>query len=147
MLTAAGGKDGEENSGLPTSISTNRCLATDEEGRLWYHGRKSHRIETSDGLLLPVPVENICNTLDGVRRTALVGVGERGSERPTLIVEPEQGASKRDLRQLFGKRATRDAMGLELGGVLFKKHFPVDVRHNAKIKRGELKRWAEKKTR
>jgi len=30
-------------------------------------------------------------------------------------------------------------------GVLFRRDFPVDVRHNAKIHRGELKRWAEKK--
>jgi len=28
-------------------------------------------------------------------------------------------------------------------GVLFRSDLPVDVRHNAKIKRGELKRWAE----
>jgi hypothetical protein len=28
-------------------------------------------------------------------------------------------------------------------GFLFHRRFPVDVRHNAKIRREELKRWAE----
>jgi hypothetical protein len=32
-------------------------------------------------------------------------------------------------------------------GLLFKRALPVDVRHKAKIRRGELKRWAERRLR
>ena len=33
----------------------------DAQGRVWFCGRKSHRIETRDGMLAPVPLENIFN--------------------------------------------------------------------------------------
>ena len=40
-------------------------------------------------------------------------------------------------------RSRELAGGSVVEGILFHKAFPVDVRHNAKIHRLELKRWAE----
>jgi acyl-CoA synthetase (AMP-forming)/AMP-acid ligase II len=121
----------------------------DEEGRLWFHGRKAHRLETADGLRMPVPVENVFNTHPRVHRTALVGVGARGAELPVLVVEPVPGELPRSevmtdgfIMQLrtIGRRTPVTA---DIERFLFHESFPVDVRHNAKIHREELKAWAE----
>jgi olefin beta-lactone synthetase len=131
----------------------------DEEGLLWFCGRKSHRLETERGLLAPVPTENVLNRHPRVARTALVGVGPRGRERAALVVEPVSGAMPRgkaarerfavEVRELLARRRPdsppRGPDALET--VLFKSSFPVDARHNAKIRSEELKRWAEKRLR
>lgn len=118
----------------------------DEQGRLWFCGRKSQRVRTSSGTLFTVSCESVFNTHPEVSRTALVGVGEVGAERPVLCVELERGIG----------RARHDEIRrelLELGAgfehtktirtVLFHPGFPVDIRHNAKIGRGALAVWAK----
>jgi olefin beta-lactone synthetase len=115
----------------------------DREGRLWLAGRKSHRLETAAGRLFPVPLENAFLGLAGVRRTALVGVGPRGAERPVLIVEPEPGAARGDVLAAVERRRRERAVAAPLTAVLLHRSFPVDVRHNAKIHRLALKAWAE----
>jgi acyl-CoA synthetase (AMP-forming)/AMP-acid ligase II len=126
----------------------------DEKGRLWFCGRKTHRVETADGLLLPVPCEAIFNLHPDVFRTAVVGVGKLGAQIPVLVVEPRTG------KYPFGKenKARFTDELLKLGGqhkhtqpiqtvLFYTKSFPVDVRHNAKVHRLELKAWAEKRLR
>lgn len=115
----------------------------DAEARLWFHGRKSHRLETEEGLLMPVPLENQFNLCRGVHRTAVVGVGPRGAEKPHLIVEPEAGVNRHAVAAEI--EAARARVETPIEEVLFHKSFPVDVRHNAKIRRDDLKLWAEKK--
>jgi acyl-CoA synthetase (AMP-forming)/AMP-acid ligase II len=126
--------------------------AFDDQGRLWMCGRKGHRVETTQGTLFSVPVEEIMNTHPGVNRTALVGVGARGTQHPVLLVEREsQGAAG------TGRRGLRDAELLSELHELAKKHsvtqalqdlriyperFPTDTRHNAKIEREKLALWA-----
>jgi len=119
----------------------------DEEGRLWLLGRKSHRLETGRGLLFPVPLENAFNICRDVHRTALVGVGPPGAERPHLVVEPEPGAKREHVEAALHARAQELEQAERVEGFLFHKSFPVDVRHNAKIHRRELKRWAEERVR
>lgn len=115
----------------------------DDEGRLWFLGRKAHRLETEDRVIYPVPLENV---LDAARlaRTAIVGAGPRGRERPVLVVERE-GASL-PVKELLPRLAAR-ARELDppIRDVLLHPRFPTDVRHNAKIRREELKRWAERR--
>jgi len=123
----------------------------DAEGRLWFCGRKSHRLETADGPLFPVPIENAFGALPGVKRVALVGLGAPGAEEPALVVELAPDASRRDaLAHVARRRARLEAAGdllhaHPLRAVLIHKGFPVDVRHNAKIHRLALKRWAEER--
>ena len=131
----------------------------DVAGLLWFCGRKSQRIETQCGLVMPVPFENIVNVHPWVRRTALVGLGARGSQRPALVVEPIAGAMPRgsnararfarELIELARVRGRQDAPPRlpDIDTVLFKRSFPVDVRHNAKIRREALARWAEERAR
>jgi len=50
----------------------------DAQGRLWFCGRKTQRVETAQGPLYTEQVEPVFNALDGIARTALVGVGAPG---------------------------------------------------------------------
>ncbi len=124
----------------------------DSRGRLWMCGRKAHRVETAEGLLLLVPCEAIFNAHAEVARTALVGVGPLGAQRPVLVVELKSGRipagaeKQRIVDELL-------ALGREyehtqpIQTVLFHKSFPVDVRHNVKIQREKLAEWAAGKVR
>lgn len=119
----------------------------DEDGRVWFLGRKSHRLETEHGLLMPVGVENVFNVLREVQRTALVGVGQAGSERAVLIVEPAPDVKPHAAIEACKQLAASHDDLPELCAILAHKGFPVDVRHNAKIHRGELKLWASTRVR
>ncbi|MEZ4319415.1 MAG: fatty acid CoA ligase family protein [Myxococcota bacterium] len=115
----------------------------DEQGRLWFCGRKSHRLQTADGMVPSVPVEGIFNEHPDVFRTALVGVGAPGQEVPTLCVEMQPGK-----RWDGGLQSALEGLaeGTEYAGLVkrFLPHpgFPTDARHNSKIRRGDLKAWA-----
>jgi acyl-coenzyme A synthetase/AMP-(fatty) acid ligase len=115
----------------------------DAEGRLWFCGRKSHRLETARGMVMPVPIENVFNTSPKVARSALVGLGISGAEEEVLVVQPEAGINPSTAlaTELFDHVADQ-AITRHVTAILFHKSFPVDVRHNAKIHRGELKTWA-----
>jgi acyl-CoA synthetase (AMP-forming)/AMP-acid ligase II len=120
----------------------------DEKGRLWFCGRKAHRVTTADGTLYTICCEAIFNTHPLVCRSALVGVGKPGGMRPALIVEPRAKVS--DSLQLFAE-LRQMALGHEhtVGIETFLIHaaFPVDIRHNAKIFREKLALWAAKQLR
>jgi len=117
----------------------------DESGRLWFCGRKTQRVRTAAGDLYTVPCESVFNTHAAVYRTALVGVGEVGNQRPVLCVELEKTIAASDHERVRGEL-------LEIGAgfdhtravrtVLFHPAFPVDIRHNAKIGRSALAAWA-----
>jgi len=119
----------------------------DRDGRLWLLGRKSHRIETLEGLVMPVPAENVYLTAEGVRRAALVGLGKRGTERPLLIIEPEDGADRKVIEARLVSHRRDVPATWNVNTIRFHPSFPVDVRHNAKIRREDLKRWAESEAR
>jgi acyl-CoA synthetase (AMP-forming)/AMP-acid ligase II len=70
----------------------------DAEERLWFCGRKSHRVTTCDGILFTECVELIFNEHPDVSRCALVGVGPPGRQTPVLIVEPKPGRFPRGRR-------------------------------------------------
>ncbi len=121
----------------------------DDDGRLWFVGRKSQRVAAFGKTLYTVPAEAIFNTHPAVFRSALVGVGEGDTARPVLCVELESGVTR--------NRDVITAELLDIGSrfehthqirtVLFHPGFPVDIRHNAKIGRGQLADWASKKLR
>ncbi len=125
----------------------------DESGAIWFQGRKSHRLETELGVFGPVAVENVFRAHASVARCALVGLGERGRERPVLVVEPHQDAwpasqAHRDALAAQIRSVGADhPLGARVEHVLFQRALPVDVRHNAKIDRGALKLWAAEQLR
>ena len=115
----------------------------DAQGRLWFCGRKTHRVETAGGPLYTEQVEPVFNTVPGVARTALVGVGAAGAQVPVLCVELQRGQSDSPaLREALRAQATARLPELDLEHVLVHPAFPVDIRHNAKIGREKLAVWA-----
>jgi acyl-CoA synthetase (AMP-forming)/AMP-acid ligase II len=121
----------------------------DERGRLWVCGRKSHRVETSFGLLLPVKCEAVFNRHSDVARSALVGIGEYGQQRPVILIEAKPG--KAPTTEEAKRKFTRELLTLGkerehtkyIQDILFHHAFPVDVRHNTKIDRLALAEWAK----
>ena len=116
----------------------------DEEGRVWFCGRKSHRLETTAGTLFTIPCEGVFNTHPQVFRTALVGVGVPGEVRPVLCVELEKGVKvDKEAVRIELLAIARDHIHTHaIDTILFHPAFPVDIRHNAKIFREKLAVWA-----
>ncbi|KQY49364.1 olefin beta-lactone synthetase [Lysobacter sp. Root494] len=118
----------------------------DAEGRLWFCGRKSHRVETVTGPLYTEQVEPVFNLHADVRRTALVGLGAQGSQTPVLCVELNEGVRRGEWSRIERElRALAQARPHTAGIAHFLSHpkFPVDIRHNAKIGREKLAAWAQ----
>ncbi len=110
----------------------------DEHGRLWFCGRKSHRVQTPQGELYTVPCEGVFNTHPGVYRSALVGV----DGRPVVCVELEAGANAEKVRVELAEIGARHPHTASVHSFLVHPGFPVDIRHNAKIGRPALAEWA-----
>lgn len=121
----------------------------DDHDRFWMCGRKSHRVQTPTGTLFTEPCEAITNNHPRVFRSALVGVGPPGNQRPVMIVEtwPDKAVtSAEDKRQLLAEvtaLASRHPLTASITDVMHHLKFPVDIRHNAKIFREKLAVWAQ----
>ena len=115
----------------------------DDQGRLWFCGRKSHRVTLHSETLFTIPCEGIFNAHPDVYRTALVGVGTGESRKPVLCVELEkQETNKENLSQALKELAQAHPHTSQIDTILFHPSFPVDIRHNAKIGREKLSVWA-----
>lgn len=116
----------------------------DDEGILWFCGRKAHRVKVGDQELYSVQCENIFNKNPDVFRTALVEV----SGKAVLCVEAEKGINLTDQAELKADLlawAAAYPMTRAIKTLLFHRGFPVDFRHNAKIIREKLAIWAKNK--
>ncbi len=120
----------------------------DDQDRFWFCGRKSQRVSTAAGAMFTIPCESIFNSHQRVYRSALVGVGLPGRQRPVLIVElwPEhrvQGRVDREkLLQSLHDLGQRHELTRSIEHILIHPGLPVDIRHNAKIFRERLTLWA-----
>ncbi len=115
----------------------------DEQGRLWFCGRKTQRLETAQGPLYTEQVEPVFNTLEGIARTALVGVGAVGQQVPVLCYELKPGVTDSPaLQQRLREHALVHPGTARIEHFLPHPGFPVDIRHNAKIGREKLTVWA-----
>jgi acyl-CoA synthetase (AMP-forming)/AMP-acid ligase II len=120
----------------------------DQKGRIWFCGRKSHRVITADETLFTVPCESLFNNHSRVFRSALVGVGPPGSQTPVICIElqpSDDGSDRNHLENELLEIAAANDLTKSIKTILFHKAFPVDIRHNSKIFREKLALWAEKK--
>jgi acyl-CoA synthetase (AMP-forming)/AMP-acid ligase II len=122
----------------------------DDRERIWFCGRKSHRVILADTVLFTICCEGVFNTHPEVARTALVGV--RLAERivPVLCVEPVRrltDVEKERVRHELLEQGSAHAHTRPISTILFQTSFPVDIRHNSKIFREKLAVWAARKLR
>jgi acyl-CoA synthetase (AMP-forming)/AMP-acid ligase II len=120
----------------------------DASGRFWFCGRVAHAVRTPTGWLFPVRCEAIFNRHPDIRRSALVGIGPAGRQRPVIVLEPHAGRMPRGKKaraNLLDEIRVLGAANPLTAGIadfLFHHAFPVDIRHNAKIFREKLAVWA-----
>ncbi|NQS72285.1 MAG: AMP-binding protein [Desulfobulbaceae bacterium] len=118
----------------------------DEKGRLWFCGRKGHRVLTTAGPMYSVCCEAIFNEHPLVRRSALVGIGLAPAQTPVLVVELVRQGKTHKLPAALQAELLQLAQASELTKnirhFLVHPSFPVDIRHNAKIFREQLALWA-----
>jgi acyl-CoA synthetase (AMP-forming)/AMP-acid ligase II len=125
------------------------CGYFDDQGRLWFCGRKSQRVVTSGGTLFTDPVEGIFNAHPAVFRSALVGVRVGDDVEPVVCIEREADAtmSWSVLRDELLRLAKEHEVTHEITKLLPHRSFPVDIRHNSKIFRERLAPWAASRLR
>jgi len=117
----------------------------DAAGRLWVCGRVSQRVKAAGGDVFPLQVEPLFDAHPKVRRSGLVGVHGPAGELPVLCVEVEPGIGKDELAGLHQDllaRAAESKGANTIHAILFKDRLPVDPRHNSKIERPKLAKWA-----
>jgi acyl-CoA synthetase (AMP-forming)/AMP-acid ligase II len=119
----------------------------DAAGRLWVEGRLAHVVTTPGTVVTPVGAEQSIERLDDVRMAAIAGVGPSGTQAVVAVVETVPPVSKAGpaAPQLAGRvrQAASDA-GVDVSAVLVVPAQPTDIRHNAKIDRTRLARWASR---
>ena len=143
----------------------------DDEGRLWVEGRLVHVVTTSGGVVTPVPLEQRVEALNGVAMAAAVGVGPPGAQAVVLVVvsadkraslsggplagedlgravraavsgDPASGAGS--VAPVDSDRGMRHGESPDVAAVLVVRSLPVDIRHNSKIDRSRVARWADR---
>jgi len=115
----------------------------DGQDRLWFCGRKTQCVITKSEILFTICCEGIFNAHPFIFRTALVGAKISGETIPVICIELEaenKGFNKADLIQ---ELLVIGAVTQNIKHILFHSSFPVDIRHNAKIGREKLAKWAE----
>jgi olefin beta-lactone synthetase len=130
----------------------------DAEGRLWFCGRKSHRVVLADRTLFTDQVEPVFVGLLNVVRAALVSVVRGGDVYPVVCIETICSAHFPDRRvrlihrpwpeveAALRERAKETSYTHSLD--CFLQHpglFPTDPRHNSKIFREKLAIWADRR--
>ena len=115
----------------------------DHDGRLWIEGRLAHVVTTDHGPVTPVGVEQRVEVLPHVASAACVGVGPAGSQVVVVVVSMVDDSGKREVLAPSDLTSrVREAAGVDVAAVLVRDTLPVDIRHNSKIDRAELARWA-----
>ena len=123
------------------------CGYFDPLGRLWFCGRKVERVLTANGPLFTEPCEQVFRSHPHVARCALIGLGVPGKQLPAIVIQrrksrslpPLSDAALATALRTLAKTAPATA---DITRFYFHKAFPVDVRHNAKIHRLTLAKWA-----
>ena len=117
----------------------------DKKGRIWFCGRKNHRVITKKETLFTIPCEAIFNNHEKVFKSALVGVGPKNMQIPIICLEPNvKIKKKKEFFHEIQELAFLNNLTKNITHFLIHKSFPVDIRHNSKIFREKLAIWAEK---
>ncbi len=117
----------------------------DEAGRLWIEGRIGHIVTTPAGPVTPVGIEHAVAELPDVAQAAVVGVGPSGTQQVVVVAVETAPRRRADLAdEDLADRVRSKAGDVDVAAVLLVPSLPVDKRHNSKINRTRVARWAER---
>ncbi|MEA2010369.1 MAG: AMP-binding protein, partial [Actinomycetota bacterium] len=117
----------------------------DEEGRLWIEGRIGHIVTTPAGPVTPIGIEHAIAELPDVALAAVVGVGPSGTQQVVVVAQTTAARRRADLAEEdLADRVRASAGNVDVAAVLVVPSLPVDKRHNSKIDRTRIGRWAER---
>ena len=117
----------------------------DEDGRLWIEGRMGHIVTTSDGPVTPVGIEHQVSSIAGIAAAAIVGVGPPGTQQVVAVVAPIPSPKRAGLAdETLADEVRSEVPSRGIAAVLVAPVLPVDKRHNSKIDRTRIARWAER---
>jgi acyl-coenzyme A synthetase/AMP-(fatty) acid ligase len=114
----------------------------DQQGRLWIEGRMIHVITTAGGPVTPVGIEQAVESVSEVDRAAAVGVGPAGTQQVVVVVAPTQRPRRPDLAPRVLAEGVRAVACVDIAAVFVVPALPVDKRHNSKIDRTRVGKWA-----
>ncbi|BDZ49300.1 acyl-CoA synthetase [Frondihabitans sucicola] len=115
----------------------------DADGRLWVEGRLPHVIVTAGGVVTPVEPEQRVEGVTRISRAAAVAAGPIGTQQVVVVAETAPGTERPALADAALAAEVRAAAGVPVAAVLVVPRLPTDVRHNSKIDRTRLSRWAD----
>ena len=121
----------------------------DADLTLRFLGRKAERLNTAPGPLETERCEAIVNSVHGVRRSALIGLGSKDPVEPCVVIEPEEEfrdkKARNEIKEEALNRLKAHLPRFQISQMRFENSLPVDARHNAKIHRLALaKKWSQK---
>lgn len=118
----------------------------DRDGNLYLCGRKMHSVKVGTRCYYSLPVERIFNQHPKVKRSALVNLSN--GQEAAIVVEPfpEHWPFDYQARQILRSELLElgraNNLTKQIEKIFFHRSFPVDARHNAKIFRDQLSKWA-----
>lgn len=130
---------------------TGDLVFKDSKGQLWMMGRVAQVVTVDDMVIPPVCIESLFDGMDGVKRCAFVEASTPRHPIPVIVVLRERSERSKPFKPaLFIEKVKLSAKwqrlaDLGLKAVEFKDgdEFPMDKRHNSKIKREVLAKWAQ----
>jgi acyl-coenzyme A synthetase/AMP-(fatty) acid ligase len=102
-----------------------------------------HTIISPHGVVTPVGIEHAVESVAGIAQAAAVGVGPAGTQQIVVVAVTEQPVRTARLASLELADQVRAVVDIDVAAVLVVPAVPVDKRHNSKIDRTEIARWAE----
>ena len=100
-------------------------------------------ITSPGGPVTPVGVEQAVEARAAVANAAAVGVGPDGTQAVVAVVVPAT-PSPGPLASPELAATVREAAPVPLAAVLTVRRLPTDIRHNSKIDRAAVARWADR---
>jgi fatty-acyl-CoA synthase len=112
----------------------------DGDGHLYVAGRKRSMIKRAGELIPARSVEEVVDVLDGVRRSAAIGVaGKGGAEELVVVVEYRGDETDHDVVARTAGRAVKEALGFGPSRVVVGGRGVVPLTENGKIRHVALR--------